>query len=346
MVNTMNRWFEAVDKSAKDSFPSLFKPGPRGLLYHYTSCESSQKILEGNSIRFTHVEFMNDHHEMRYGLDWFYQLVSLIIKNEHDEKISYFLLVLSCSIIARFENEEERNGLFSWLKDNCFHKDNQEQYAVLSNVKPMDFYVACFSAEEAKDSLPMWYMYADHGVGVCLGFDAENLIEAHQGHFKDFPEPFHTACFYGYEGTGKIPEFKRGIANFINDIGNLLKQHYSNGGTPDQVNNAEFLDLAEHYLMVAILAFKHGAFAHESEWRLFTRVPRNDTTHVSFDEKKTPCMRPYILMPYNALAKDSLKEIWLGPAHPNEVDIAKTFFSQKSGKTIEIKKSQIPFRKI
>jgi hypothetical protein len=45
-------------------------------------------------------------------------------------------------------------------------------------------------------------------------------------------------------------------------------------------------------------------------------------------------MLPYILMPYNAnaLAKDLLKEIWLAPAHPNEVDITKAFFSQKSGK--------------
>jgi hypothetical protein len=184
MDHTMSRCFEAIDKSAKDSFPSLFKPCPRRLLYHYTSYESSQKILEGNSIRFTHVKFMNDHQEMRYGLEMCCKLLGMLLKNENDERISYFLLVLLCSIIATFENEEQRNGLFSWLKDNCFHKDNPEQYAVLSDIKPMDFYVACFSAEEAKDSLPLWYMYADHGAGVCLGFDAKNLIEAHQGHFN------------------------------------------------------------------------------------------------------------------------------------------------------------------
>jgi hypothetical protein len=89
-----------------------------------------------------------------------------------------------------------------------------------------------------------------------------------------------------------------------------------------------------HYIIVAALSFRHGAFAHESEWRLFALVPRDNTTHVRFDEKKLPYMLPYILMPYNAnaLAKDLLKEIWLAPAHPNEVDIAKAFFSQKSGK--------------
>jgi hypothetical protein len=66
---------------------------------------------------------------------------------------------------------------------------------------------------------------------------------------------------------------------------------------------------------------------------LFALVPRDNTTHVRFDEKKLPYML-YTLMPYsaNALAKDLLKEIWLAPGHPNEVDIAKAFFSQKSGK--------------
>jgi hypothetical protein len=249
MDNIMSRCFDAIDKIAKDAFPSLFQPCPGGLIYHYTSFESSQKILEGNSIRFTHVKFMNDHHEMRYGLEMCYKLLGLMIKNEDNEGIRYFLLVLFCSIIATFENEKERSGLFSWLKDNYFDKDNPRQYTILSDFAPTDFYVACFSAEEAKDSLPMWYMYADHGAGVCLGLDAKNLIETHQGHFKDFPEPFHSTCFYGHEGTGKISEFKRGIAKFISDIGDLLKQHYSNGGTLEQVNNAEFLGRAEHYLM-------------------------------------------------------------------------------------------------
>jgi len=117
---------------------------------------------------------MNDHQEMRYGLAMFFTLLRLMIKNENDERIRDFILVLFCSIVATFENERERNGLFSWLKDNCFDKDNPERYAVFSDNKPMDIYVACFSSEEAKDSLPMWYMYAGHGTGVCLSFDAKN----------------------------------------------------------------------------------------------------------------------------------------------------------------------------
>ncbi len=342
----MNKFFEAVDTSAKESFPSIFNAEPPSILYHYTSFESSQKILDGNKIRFTHVKFMNDREEMRYGLTMFYKLVRLLIQSKSDERIRYFLHVLFCSIVATFENERERNGLFSWLKDNCFDKDNPGQHAVFNDIKPMDIYVACFSAEEAKDSLAMWYMYAAQGTGVCLGFDAKKLIEAHQKQYEDFPEPFLTSCFYGYEGTEKIPEFKRGIANFLKKVSNCLEQHYSNGGTVEEVNEAEFLELSMHYIIVATLAFKNGAFARESEWRLFALVPRDNITHVRFDENKLPYMVPYVLMPYNALAKDLLGEIWLAPAHPNEVDTATTFFSQKCGKRVEVKKSQIPFRKI
>jgi hypothetical protein len=141
-------------------------------------------------------------------------------------------------------------------------------------------------------------------------------------------------------GTSKIPEFKLGIAEFIRKIGNFLQQHYSTGGTVHELNESGFLNLTMHYILVATLAFKHGAFHHESEWRLLTLVSR-DNTHVRFDEKK----RPYVLMLYNDLAKNLLKEIWLAPAHPSE-DTARRFFSQKSGKPIELIKSQIPFRKI
>jgi hypothetical protein len=98
--------------------------------------------------------------------------------------------------------------------------------------------------------------------------------------------------------------------------------------------------------VVATLAFKHRAFANENEWRLFVRVPGDNTTHVRFDDKKLPYLRPYIVMPYSALAQGLLRQIRLGPAHPNEVDFAKTFFCQKSGKPVEVIKSQIPFRNI
>jgi Protein of unknown function (DUF2971) len=346
MENTTNKLFEVVDRSAKDSFPSIFKADPPSLLYHYASFESCQKILDGNSIKFTHVRFMNDREEMRYGLTMFYELLRAMLKNENDESIRYFLLVLFCSIVATFENERERNGLFSWLEENGFDKDNPEQYAVFKEGPPKDFYVACFSAEDAKDSLPMWHMYAAHGTGVCLGFDAKNLIEAHRRKYEAFPGPFHTSCFYGPEGTGKIPEFKRGIANFIREISNFLKHHYSNGGTKEGLNEGGFLELAENYIIVAALSFKNGAYSHESEWRLFTLVPRDNITHVRFDESKLPYMVPYVLMPYDALAKDLVRKIWLAPAHPNEVETAKTFFSQKSGKPIEVIKSRIPFRNV
>jgi Protein of unknown function (DUF2971) len=79
-------------------------------------------------------------------------------------------------------------------------------------------YVACFSSEEAKDSLPMWYMYAAHGTGVCLGFDGRKLIEAHQKFYNDkaFQNHFTLPVFTG------------------------LKQHYPNGGRPEELNEAEY----------------------------------------------------------------------------------------------------------
>ena len=113
----MNKFFEAVDTSAKNSFPSIFKADHPRILYQYTSLPIlPQKILEGNCIRFTHVNFMNDREEMRYGLAMFYQLMDLIIKNENDERIRYFLHVLKCSIIADFESRKKGTDCIRGLR--------------------------------------------------------------------------------------------------------------------------------------------------------------------------------------------------------------------------------------
>ena len=56
---------------------------------------------------------------------------------------------------------------------------------------------------------PMWYMYADHGKGVGVGFDGGNLIDAHQKNFVGFREPFSTAVIYD------VRQLKRGIATRV-----------------------------------------------------------------------------------------------------------------------------------
>jgi hypothetical protein len=84
-----------VDKFAHEAFPNLSQArGYTGILCHYTSFETSQKILEGNTFRLTHMRCMNDYEEMRYGCDMFYRLIHMIREAQDDQRIKNFFKIL------------------------------------------------------------------------------------------------------------------------------------------------------------------------------------------------------------------------------------------------------------
>jgi hypothetical protein len=203
--------------------------------------------------------------------------------------------------------------VFSYLREHNFDLNVPSQYAALNELQQNDIYVACFSTAESQDSLAMWYMYADQGNGVCLEFDGQAMLDAHQKQFPDFPEQAYAFVIYN------ITEFKYGIANFLQSVINFLTQFLESGNDRKKLNDGDFLYFVSYYIGVVALSFKSPKLAHENKIRIFCRVARNEgLSHVGFCPTPSGAMKAYMPIRYPELSKSLLKGVWLGPveAHP------------------------------
>jgi hypothetical protein len=255
---------------------------------------------------------MNDHAEVKLGLRAFFQLAMLIRdKLSEETDIAYFVEDIACSVCVFIGDDEDRQSILSWI---------EKQPDDISNPTPVDIFISCFC--EAVDELPMWYMYADHGKGVSVGFHGAALIEAHQRKFEGWREPFSTAVIYD------VRQLKKGIATFLDKVIQFLRKHFSDGGSVEQLNKGEFPDFVMYYISITILAFKHPKFQHENEWRLFGLVPQGRLTNIGFDQTENGSVRPYVIFEYPDLSEKLLREVWLAPANQSDVDVSRIFFSQ------------------
>jgi Protein of unknown function (DUF2971) len=148
---------------------------------------------------------------------------------------------------------------------------------------PLDIYIACLS--ESCDDLAMWYMYADNGKGVCLGFDGQYLCKSHQAMYSNWREPFFGSVTYD------VRKLKRGIYNFIVSIEQYLNDHFAKGKNTQELEEGEFFSITMYYIAAAILCFKHPKFCHEREWRLFCPVPTEKITNIGFGISENGAIR-------------------------------------------------------
>jgi hypothetical protein len=207
--------FDYIAQRAKTSLPNLSAPAP-ARLYHYTRFEVADRILSTVRIRHTHIRTMNDLAEIKIGLRVFTDLMMKILQQDKqwNEDVRNFFFELMCKVALLIGDNGEREEIFSMLG---------REFEPRSDPTPLDIYIACFS--ESCDDLAMWYMYADKGGGICLGFDGEHLCNAHQRIYEPWREPFFGSVIYD------VREFKHGIYDFVANIGQCLNDHFSKGVT-------------------------------------------------------------------------------------------------------------------
>lgn len=112
------------------------------VLYHYTSGDTLLKILESGKVRATHLQYMNDLSEVRYGHDLIQRHLREARKREKDERVSEFLEMAQ-------------------TESNPFEED-------------LNVYAFCFCTKG--DELGQWREYAGKGTGYALGFRGEDLL--------------------------------------------------------------------------------------------------------------------------------------------------------------------------
>ncbi len=119
-------------------------PNKEGVLYHYTSQWAMHSIVENRCLWISHVYYMNDANEIRYGCNLFKKIIS-----------------------NRINHEEE--GI---IKQLLFDLSNQ-----VDQLMGFPHYLFIFALSEKGNLLSQWRGYTPLGAGVSIGFNQDKLQE-------------------------------------------------------------------------------------------------------------------------------------------------------------------------
>lgn len=290
------------------------------LLYHYTPLKTFHDIVRNvldskddeKSFEFwaSSSFCMNDIAEFIHG----YNVLKMLLPSFEDkieERLRLSQLESQTAIVGKSSNYVSK-----LIRDN----------AVIMERMP---YVISFSF--MPDYLPMWYMYADRGEGVCLGFEMDEIVEAGM---------YVWPVIYNYEKIEK--DYKDGVKCMIKDVySDYLKR-------VDNIKHDIYLLWDEKMSAIRVMCtllspiFKHPAFDYECEYRLVQygcedKVERRQT------EKGTVISYAKIHIPFQAL-----KKVIIGPCADSKAShaIHTELRSCDPQHIVEIESSLLPYRNI
>ncbi|MCL1966751.1 MAG: DUF2971 domain-containing protein [Fibromonadales bacterium] len=261
-------------------------------LYHYTTLTTLKKIIESKKILATHIKYLNDKSEIQYAID---KALSPAIEEIEKEK----------NIVL------EKNRVLNRLK-----KEAEKQSSI-------DLYITSLSTKS--DDLGQWRGYGKGEDSVCIGFDAQKIIEKNScnriGIFK---------VEYGDKEKWPIDIF----LGYLKNIDDILSKH------PNEEISDEQYSLLLDILFVYLAKAKDGVWEREEE----CRVIYNSKNHNIEPEFRIDLGKGY-LVPYIKENLYEISEIILPQSDNFEsIKIAIKKLLRKEGfkENIEIKESKIP----
>lgn len=275
-------------------------------LYHYTTTASLLGMLKDCSrenpnltMWATHCNYLNDRSEFLLGRELCNKAIC-----EHAEE-------LGIPDAEKIKNIINDSAVTSFTKDLCFGSSTSPQ--TIGGGYPY-----LFSLSRAKDSLPMWGLYAKDGNGIAVVFDEEALKKQFRG----------KNCFYCQEND--TSPIKKLIAKaYVTIIDPCLKQD----------DGIIIFGLQQVYTELSSY-IKHKSFEFEQEFRVIA----TESTHISFREKaglivpyveqKIPvkCIKGIIVGPTSDFGR--MKEALTILLMNKDIDICK----------IDIIQSEVPYR--
>lgn len=228
----------AIDEVWADFDYETNYPKIRPKLAHYTTLQTVESILSGRQLWLSNPLYMNDHQELRTGLQLgariFYESDELKAACESEEKH----LFLTSSFTELFEKFSSR-------------------YAI-------DTYIACFSLhdESVPDGrLSMWRAYSADGGGAAIIFDTSKFAGG---------EPGSSPLVISRVEYITDEEREAWIRAKVKQLAKIIEAHAT---TYDHVQQAAFYFM---WRLKAFAIFtKHRGFSEEHEWRL-AYLPEND----------------------------------------------------------------------
>jgi hypothetical protein len=269
------------------------------VIYHYCSVESFMSIIKNAEMWASHNDSLNDYSESRL----FFNVLYEVAQKKADSK--------SIELINRFLHNFEIN-----LKD---------------------YYIASFSKEP--DILSQWYMYANKGKGVCIGFNTSSFnIPTQIPYFSDL-----SGANIGMFNVSYQNEKQEELASDLVDL-------VIDGIWGDKPPNVEKLSLV----------MKHSSFEQEQEVRIVEVQNSNSIInpdavgfrtlfpgdHYSFREKNENSIVSFRKFPFGIdKSHISINSLWLGPECQINMK-ALSLFLNSTRCTIDDKvyKSRCPFQ--
>lgn len=286
-----------------------FGPKTEGVLYHYTNHKSLRCIVEERCLRISHVYYMNDSNEIKYGAELFKAVVGERQTQETSPTLVDFLVELRVWI----------NQLIGIPHD-----------------------IFAFSLTEKGNLLSQWRAYTPLGdAGVSIGFSKEALGNtATQKGFE------LIRCVYDKEEQFGILNtvLEAIIAKYLVDEPSVN----TSGLPPNQKFLSYFNQYAER-LLKTFCRIKDPYFQEESEWRLVSKYYEKYTdAEIEFREGRTTLI-PFVEFHLSGIHDDGrlFEQVYVGPSPNFNLAYAAitSFLSNKKACNITIN-SQSPLRKL
>lgn len=291
------------------------------LLFHYCSTQTGFAILQKREFRLSGLSSANDTLEGRVIGQVFAQLL-------HDTDLPPELVDVASVIVEGYP-------------------DATEGFA--------------FCLSEKGDLLSQWRSYGRDGSGIAIGFSPDVLV-------KDFGEVNFGSKFYELV---KVDYGEEGLQNSLKPIADEVAREFAqfgvfatlkNGMTKERalqllsdrkreakvfasVNNSAPELLARLLKALAPLHFqiygtKPAHFHEECEWRLLRHRHKVALPDIEFfaDEHS---IRPYITCLAADPARESIKEVILGPKHRTNLDWMRAFLTSVGLSHVRVRRSAI-----
>lgn len=320
MENTFIDNFSSILFADLNDHRGWLKENP--LLAHYTSVPVLEQIMKSNEIWMSNPLFMNDLHELRFGL----------LQGRH------------CFINSKeLENACETNEIYHRLI-NTF----EQQFEDFHTNHALDTYVMCLTEHKTLDnhgSLSMWRGYGAVGGGAAIIFDSSTL---------DMEDTSATLIIdkVKYETNESRIEW---IKSKILALADFLQQQ------PQSNEHIEVLvKLWLLRLKIFSLLTKHNGFEEENEWRVIymSELDQEQKFHPMFSYAITsrgvePKLKLKII-PNTGVLEDDISldklvnKIILGPTnsstlHENSIKKMLNLIG-KNSIALKVISSDIPFR--
>ena len=310
------------------------------IVYHYTSPEAFLSIVQGKSVRFSDLRYMNDKSESFF-------FVKRILKfcDENKEKYQHFI-----DVVNELLKENDYNKIKRLEIQDIRYKD----FLGLRMEKQRNF---IFCTSNDSDSLNMWNYYASNGkyTGYNIGFSVPKFLKTfdvdHDGTVDSFIIYYGNVLYKKKLQFEAIEELAKAVESFITK-------------KPDKQSVQRAAISVRSYIELRGPFFKDESFRSENEFRfLFSiaekRIPHNeDEAKKYFGQynqrlKEGFCVKNGLVVPFMqvAIPEYSISRITMAPM--TEYEIAKSSIKEllnvkglrgTNDTEIPIFKSKIPIR--